>query len=96
MNKINHSVYYHGNFQTLGVITEEREGKSVTLINPGEYKLSGEKDCVVTITVITGKMKINEEEYKSHQTREVGIREQIVIKAETVSIFLKETKGYRE
>ena len=41
-------------------------------------------------------MKINEEEYESNQTREVGIREQIVIKAETVSIFLKETKGYRE
>jgi len=96
LGRIRHSVFYDENFQTLGVITEENEGKSVTVINPGEYKLSGEKDCVVTLTIITGKMKINGEEYGAYQTREVGIREQIVINTETVSIFLKETRGYRE
>ena len=96
MSKINHSVYYHGNLQSLGVITEENEGKSVTVVNPGMYKLRGENSHDVMITVISGEMKINGEEYEPYQKIEIKKGVEIILEVKTVSLFLKETKGYRQ
>ena len=86
-----HNNDYGGNSQSLGFITKEGKGKLVGVINPNENGyVFGPLKNNEKITVISGEMFINGNKYQPNEFVELKKGTEFLLKASTISIYLRE------